>query len=51
MARESKAKEVKRLHEAGLTPREIARTLDLSVQGVHWHLDRLGLKKKDRKAS
>lgn len=37
----SKEEEVKKLHEAGLVVREIARVLDISTQGVYWHLDRL----------
>lgn len=44
MTNESKAEEVKRLYEAGLSVRQIARTLDLSTQGVYWHLDKLGLR-------
>lgn len=43
MSTESKADQVKRLYEAELTVRQIARTLDLSTQGVYWHLQRLGL--------
>lgn len=39
--RQSKAEEVKRLYESGLSPREIAKVLDMSTQGVHWHLKRL----------
>ena len=38
--RQSKADEVKRLHKAGLTPRQIASALDLSTQGVWYHLKR-----------
>lgn len=41
---DSKAPDVKKLFEAGLSVREIAKVLDLSTQGVHWHLKRLGLK-------
>ena len=41
---DTKAPEVKKLFEAGLSVREIAKVLDLSTQGVHWHLKRLGLK-------
>ena len=53
MPEETKAPEVKRLFESGLSVREIARVLDLSTQGVHWHLKRLGLKpaKQESKAS
>lgn len=48
----SKAADVKRLWESGLTVREIAKVLDLSTQGVHWHLKRLGLApNKEVKAS
>lgn len=43
MTKESKATEVKRLYEAGLSVRQIARTLDLSTQGVYWHLERMEL--------
>jgi DNA-binding CsgD family transcriptional regulator len=41
---DTKAPDVKRLFESGLSVREIAKVLDLSTQGVHWHLKRLGLK-------
>lgn len=37
---EGRAK-VRDLHERGLTPREIARLLDISVQGVQYHLRRI----------
>lgn len=43
VTKESKAAEVKRLYEAGLSVRQIARTLDLSTQGVYWHLERMEL--------
>lgn len=43
LTHKSKADEVKRLYEAGLTVRQIAKTLDLSTQGVYWHLERLEL--------
>lgn len=50
---ETKATEVKRLYESGLSVREIARVLNLSTQGVHWHLKRLGFKaaKAEQKAA
>jgi predicted ArsR family transcriptional regulator len=38
------AHEVRRLLEAGLSVRDIAKVLDLSTQGVHWHLKKLGLR-------
>lgn len=47
--RENRADEVKRLYEAGLTVRQIARTLDMSTQGVYWHLDRLELPSPSQK--
>lgn len=37
------------LHLKGLTPREIARVLDLSVQRVYQQLQKLGLKANPRK--
>jgi DNA-binding CsgD family transcriptional regulator len=37
------------LHLEGLTPREIARILDLSVQRVYQQLQKLGLKANPRK--
>lgn len=43
MPPDTKAPEVKKLFEAGLSVREIAKVLDLSTQGVRWHLKRLGL--------
>lgn len=42
----SKADEVKRLHDAGLTVRQIAQALGLSTQGVWYHLKRLEAKEK-----
>lgn len=36
-----KADEVQKLHLAGLPVRAIAKALDLSTQGVYWHLKRL----------
>ena len=43
MAHKSKADEVKRLYEEGLTVIRIANTLQISPQGVYWHLERMGL--------
>jgi DNA-binding NarL/FixJ family response regulator len=40
---ESRESDVKRLYESGLTVREIAKVTDMTTQGVHWHLKRLGL--------
>lgn len=37
----SKSEEIRKLHEAGLSVRKIAQALDLSTQGVYWHLKRL----------
>lgn len=42
----SKAADVRKLWQAGLSVREISRVLDISTQGVHYHLDKLGLKDK-----
>jgi len=56
MTRKSKADEVKRLYEAGLSVVRIANTLQISPQGVYWHLERMGLpvpsqrKKKEKVA-
>jgi IS30 family transposase len=48
---ESKADEVKRLYEAGWTVIRIANALNMSPQGVYWHLKRMGLPSpKERKA-
>lgn len=41
--RQSKADEVKRLHQAGWTAIRIANALNISPQGVYWHLRNLGL--------
>jgi len=52
----SKADEVKRLYEAGLSAIRIANALQISPQGVYWHLERMGLptpsqrKKKEKEA-
>ena len=35
--------EIRKLHGAGMTVREIAKRLDLSTQGVHYHLKKLGI--------
>lgn len=43
MTNESKADEVKRLYEAGWSAIRIANALNISPQGVYWHLDRMGL--------
>jgi len=40
---ESKAPDVKKLADAGLTVRQIARTLDISTQAVYKHLAALGI--------
>lgn len=53
---ESKADEVKRLYEAGWSAIRIANALNISPQGVYWHLDRMGLprpseRKQGEKAS
>lgn len=39
----SKAEEVQRLYEAGWTAVKIANALNMSPQGVYYHLDKLGL--------
>ena len=41
--RESKTDEVLRLYEAGWSAIRIANALNMSPQGVYWHLDKLGL--------
>jgi DNA invertase Pin-like site-specific DNA recombinase len=52
----SKADEVKRLYEAGWSAIRIANALQISPQGVYWHLERMGLptpsqrKKKEKEA-
>ena len=54
MTNESKAEEVKRLYEAGWSVIRIANALNISPQGVYWHLERLGLRapsKRKGKAS
>lgn len=48
MAEASKRSDVLRLWEAGLSVREIAKVLDLSTQGVRWHLKRMGLTPNNR---
>jgi DNA invertase Pin-like site-specific DNA recombinase len=53
---ESKADEVKRLYEAGFSVVRIANALQISPQGVYWHLERMGLptpsqRKKKEKVS
>lgn len=40
---ESKEAEVKRLYEAGWSVIRIANALNISPQGVYWHLERLEL--------
>lgn len=40
---QSKAEEVKRLHAAGWSAIRIANALNMSPQGVYWHLRKLGL--------
>lgn len=56
MTNESKADEVKRLYEAGFSVVRIANALQISPQGVYWHLERMGLptpsqrKKKEKEA-
>ena len=42
---------IRELHEEGLTPREIARKLDLSAQAIYRQLSNLGLKPNPRRAS
>jgi DNA-binding CsgD family transcriptional regulator len=42
-AKGSKAEEVKRLYEAGWTAIRIANALNISPQGVYWHLRNLDL--------
>ena len=57
MTNESKADEVQKLYEAGWSAIRIANALQMSPQGVYWHLDRLGLprpserKRQEEKAS
>ena len=41
--RKSQSDDVRKLYESGLTVRQIAKVLDLSTQGVYWHLKRLEL--------
>lgn len=43
MTNKSKADEVKRLYEAGWSAIRIANALQISPQGVYWHLERMGL--------
>lgn len=56
MTNKSKADEVKRLYEAGWSAIRIANALQMSPQGVYWHLERMGLpapsqrKKKEKEA-
>ena len=40
---EGTAAEVLKLWTAGLTVRKIAKVLDLSTQGIYWHLKKLDL--------
>lgn len=49
MTNESKAEEVQRLYEAGWSVIRIANALQISPQGVYWHLERLGLRPPSQK--